>query len=54
MVPNQVDIFSDVFPGGEVSGRVCFVVPTEDVESGAWQMYVNAGFESDPVFLAVS
>ena len=26
-IPGQVDLFSDVFAGGSVSGTICFVVP---------------------------
>lgn len=51
VVPNEVDSFSDVFPGGQVTGTVCFAVPEADVTSIVVTAY--AGFDSDQrVFFA--
>jgi hypothetical protein len=30
---NEVDLFSDVFAGGSVTGTVCFVVPEGDLDT---------------------
>ncbi|MGD9999946.1 MAG: hypothetical protein AB7U39_23760, partial [Ilumatobacteraceae bacterium] len=40
VVPGQLDTFSDVLPGGSVSGTLCFVVPEADL--GSVVLYASA------------
>ena len=49
-LPNELDLFVDVFSGGVVVGNLCFVTTTPDATS--LQLYaVGDYFESDEVFL---
>lgn len=49
-LPNELDLFVDVFTGGVVVGNLCFVTTTPD--STSLQLYaVGDYFESDEVFL---
>jgi hypothetical protein len=52
ILPNELDRFSDVFTGGSVSGKICFDVLTDDVESLV--LYASAegffGFDGDIFF----
>ena len=33
MIPNELDTFTELFPGGSISGNVCFVVPESEAGS---------------------
>lgn len=50
VVPNQIDLFVEIFSGGVVVGNICFVTTVPD--STSLQLYaVGDFFESDEVFL---
>jgi hypothetical protein len=53
VIPNELDDFSEVFPGGVISGNVCWEVPTSDV--GGLVMSLEEAFSFDEVvwFLAI-
>ena len=52
-IPNQLDTFSDVFAGAAVSGKLCFLMPTTDVDSAVF--YARATFfDDDPHVLALN
>ena len=53
VAPNEIDTFTELLPGGSVSGTMCLVIPAEDLANGTWLIYAEAGFDQDPVFLAV-
>jgi hypothetical protein len=49
---NEIDRFADVFPGGALTGTLCFVVDEADTDSLLFYANGNA-FEGDPDFFAV-
>ncbi|MEP7202782.1 MAG: hypothetical protein ABI894_09245 [Ilumatobacteraceae bacterium] len=51
LVPGQIDLSSDIFSGGDVTGAVCFVVP--DGTSGL-VVYATADFSGGNVMFATS
>ena len=34
VLPNELDIFVDIFPEGSIQGNICFLVPINDAETG--------------------
>jgi hypothetical protein len=52
VIPQQLDVFSDLFAGGLVTGNLCFVTTPED--QAALQLYTEVGFGEDQVFLNAS
>src|SRR5262249_20757306 len=49
--PGEIDLFSDVLPGGAVEGLVCFVVANDDIPS--LLMYGSVSFDAaDNVYFA--
>ncbi len=50
VIPNEIDVFADVFAGGAVSGSLCFLVPT--AETGTGTLYATSGFDEDYVYFA--
>ena len=50
VIPNELDLFVDVFTGGTVTGTVCVVTPATDVESVV--AYALAGFSGPNVYFA--
>lgn len=45
VIPNEVDLYSDIFGGGVVSGTVCFVAPERDL--GTVTVYAYADYDSE-------
>lgn len=45
VIPNEIDLYSDIFGGGVVSGTVCFVIPERDL--GSVTAYAYADYDSD-------
>ena len=51
VIPAAIDVFTDVFAGGSVSGSLCFVVP---VGSTTITLYSSATFGSTPIMFATT
>jgi hypothetical protein len=51
VVPGQIDLTSDLFSGGSVTGTICFVAPTADP---AMLVYATAGFGENYVMFATA
>jgi len=51
-IPDQINMFVDVFSGGVVVGNICFVTTTQD--STSLQLYASADYFGDDVFLEAS
>lgn len=51
-VPNELELFLDVFSGGVVVGNICFVTTPQD--STSLQLYASADYFGDDVFLEAS
>jgi hypothetical protein len=52
VIPNEIDVFTDVFAGGAVSGNLCFLVPSIEVATGT--LYATTGFDEAYVYFATS
>ncbi len=50
VIPDPVDTFADVFPGGVVTGSLCYVTPIGDL--GTLVLYTSTGFGEAPVFFS--
>jgi hypothetical protein len=48
VVPDELDLWQELFPGGEVSGNACFVLPATELTSGL-TLYAFAFLSSDSV-----
>ena len=46
VIPNALDVATDVFSGGAISGAICFVVPVDQV--AGLVPYLVAGFNAEP------
>ena len=54
VIPNELDIWVELFPGGSVSGEVCFVVPESEAGSDVL-VYANGElFGDESVFFATT
>jgi hypothetical protein len=51
VVPGEIDLSSDLFSGGAVSGTLCFVAPASDL---AMVLYATAAFGESYVMFATS
>lgn len=50
VIPDELRVFADVFAGGVVRGRLCYVtIPSDD---GTVQLYATTSFDGPDVFLA--
>ncbi|MCH7669697.1 MAG: hypothetical protein IIC71_10955 [Acidobacteria bacterium] len=54
VVPDDLDTISEVFPGGEITGNLCWSVDERDVESLLLYMFESFSFGSDYLFVDLS
>ncbi len=50
VIPNDADVFSDVFTGGTISGTLCYIVPADDIENVV--LYASTVFDGPRFFFA--
>ncbi len=53
VVPNELDAFSEVFPGGTVAGNLCWSVHSDDVDGLVFYLQESFAFDSEPTFVAL-
>jgi hypothetical protein len=54
VIPDDLDTFSEVFPGGKISGDLCWSVDERDVESLLIYMFESFSFDSPRIFVELS
>ena len=50
VVPREIEVFSEVFPGGTVAGNLCWSVRSEDVDSLVLYVQEAVTLDGEPVF----
>jgi|GEM_PF-1692408 len=53
LIPDEIDSFAEVFPGGTVSGNMCWSVPSDDVDGIVMYVRKAFSFDEETQFLAV-
>jgi hypothetical protein len=53
VIPNELDAFSEVFPGGTVVGNLCWSVHNDDVDGLVFYVQQSFAFDSEPIFVAL-
>ena len=53
VIPNALDDFSEVFPGGALSGNICWEVPSSDKEGLVMSLMEAFSFDEDIWFMAI-
>ncbi len=53
VVPDELDAFTEVFPGGTVSGNLCWSVRSEDVEGLELYSQESFSFDGEPEFFSL-
>ena len=54
VIPSPLDTFADVFPGGSVTGNVCFALPSGELEGGLVLYSDGVAFGGESQWFAVS
>jgi hypothetical protein len=53
IIPDELDVWADVFPGGTVSGNLCWSVRTEDVDELVLYSQESFDFDDEVAFFAL-